>query len=154
MKQPYYHQKILGVLCLNTEIFRRRFLCNFPNILVVIKCEEQNLRKLQVTKYKNSKCLRRMERLSRNFKPFSRCRIFQPITAPSNNYFTEKGRWVPLQLDFLVFEPGNEIYVIEAIEAVRLNRKIKKGGEVCRNVSVVFIGLLCSWQKEADRTLL
>ena len=37
-----------------------------------------------------------MERLSRNFQLFSSFRNFQAIFAPSNSYFTEYSRWVPL----------------------------------------------------------
>ena len=43
-----YYQKILGVLCLYTEIFIRRVFSNISNILV-IKYEEHNLRKSWVT---------------------------------------------------------------------------------------------------------
>ena len=43
-----------------------------------------------ILKYEN------MERLSRNFQLFSSFRDFQAIFAPSNSYFTEYSRWVPL----------------------------------------------------------
>ena len=39
-----------------------------------------------------------LERLSRNFQLFSNLRTFQAIFAPSNSYFTEYNRWVPLSL--------------------------------------------------------
>ena len=48
-------------------------LCN----ILILKCEN-------------------MERLSRNFQLFSSFRNFQAIFAPSNSYFTEYSRWVPL----------------------------------------------------------
>ena len=48
-------------------------LCN----ILILKCED-------------------MERLSRNFQLFSSFRNFQAIFAPSNSYFTEYSRWVPL----------------------------------------------------------
>ena len=71
------------------------FLSTILNILV-IKCEEHNLRKSKGTKQKNSKYCRQLEQLSRNFQPFSSFRNFQAIFAPSDSYFTEKCCWVPL----------------------------------------------------------
>ena len=72
------------------------FFSNIPNISVVIKCEEHNFQKSQVTNQKNSEYLRRLKPLSGSFQPFSNFRNFQAIFAPSNSYFTEKSHWVPL----------------------------------------------------------
>ena len=81
------------------------FCSNIPNILVK-KCEEHNFRKLQVTKQKNSEYLRRLERLSTSFQPFSNFRNFQTIFAPSNSYFTETSHWVPLTSSQLACQPS------------------------------------------------
>ena len=54
-------------------------LCN----ILILKCEN-------------------MERLSRNFQLFSSFRNFQAIFAPSNSYFTECSRWMPLSFVTIV----------------------------------------------------
>ena len=43
-----------------------------------------------------SEYFRQMEPLSRKFSLFTSFRNFSAIFAPSNSYFTEKSRWVPL----------------------------------------------------------
>ena len=56
-----------------------------------------------------SEYFRRMERLSRKFQLFSN---FQAIFAPSNRFFTEKSRWVPLKQSLCIFllAPSYKIY--------------------------------------------
>ena len=57
-----------------------------------------------ILKYEN------MERLSKNFQLFSRFRNFQAIFAPSNSYFTEYSRWVPLSfVKIVVLRITNDI---------------------------------------------
>ena len=75
------------------------FFNNNRNILV-IKCEKHKRPKI-VGKFLSGKTrseyLKQTERLSTNVKPFSTFRNFQAIFAPSNSYFTEKSRWLPLR---------------------------------------------------------
>ena len=58
---------------LQIETISFTMLCN----ILILKCEN-------------------MKRLSRHFQLFSSFRNFQAIFAPSNSYFTEYSRWVPL----------------------------------------------------------
>ena len=95
VKQPCFRQKIIRDVLSLYRNFQETFLNNNRNILVLKRAIAQ-LPKIVESYQKSSGYLRRMERLSRNFKLFPSFRNFQTIFAPSNSYCAEKSRRVPL----------------------------------------------------------
>ena len=74
MKQPCFHQKIIGDVLSLYQNFSETFFNNNRNISV-LKCEKHNLRKSQISYYRTSEYFRRMEWLSRNFLASSQFEI-------------------------------------------------------------------------------
>ena len=96
MKQPCFHQKIIGDVLSLYRNFKETFFNNNRNILT-LNVNNTTSQKSQLSYWKTYEYFRRTESLwlSRNFQLFSSFRNFQAIFGPSNTYFTEKSLGAP-----------------------------------------------------------
>ena len=104
MKQPCFHQKIIGDVLSLYRNFKETFFNNNRNILT-LNVNNTTSQKSQLSYWKTYEYFRRTESLwlSRNFQLFSSFRNFQAIFGPSNTYFTEKSLGAP-DICFLKFK--------------------------------------------------
>ena len=87
MKQPCFHQKIIGDILSLYRILRRRFLT------IIIQPP-----KIVVKLLENLRIFKTNETVIQKFLASLKLQKFlQAIFAPSSSYFTEKIRWVPLE---------------------------------------------------------
>ena len=94
-------------------------LCN----ILILKCEN-------------------MERLSRNFQLFSSFRNFQAIFAPSNSYFTEYSRWVPLSfVKIVVFSEDHHMIQDRNGPIINLDASARSASRIflCHQRFLVFV---------------
>ena len=89
MEQPYYHTKVLEVLCLHTEIFRRCSFQHTTQLSIIIGNKlKKKVEKLRISQATGTAI--------QKFLVFLEFQKFLGNICSFKQFFSEKSHWVPL----------------------------------------------------------